>query len=103
MGVTAGAMSNYSAKEKATMSKTRASRRDFLKATGAATAAIAIDGNATITNAKEKAVSARNPIVAHHEWGKLKEVIVGYPYFYFPREVPDYIANFLPETSVERY
>jgi N-dimethylarginine dimethylaminohydrolase len=84
------------------MSKHSANRREFLKATGVTAAAVAIGANPRLTTAKEnKAVS--KPIMAHHEWGKLKEVIVGYPYFYFPAEAPDYITNFLTDEAVKRY
>ena len=51
----------------------------------------------------KKGKGKRRPIMVHHEWGKLKEVIVGYPFMYFPKDVPGYVANFLPKESFERY
>ncbi len=63
------------------MSKQTANRRDFLKTTGAATAAVAIGANATMTTAKEKkAVSEHKPLTkvnCFSEDGELKEVIFG--------------------------
>ncbi len=63
------------------MSKRTASRRDFLKATGAATAVVAIGANATMTTAKEKiAVAKHKPLTkvnCFSEDGELKEVIFG--------------------------
>ncbi len=63
------------------MSKRTANRRDFLKATGAATAAVAIGANATLTTAKEKiAVAKHKPLTkvnCFSEDGELKEVIFG--------------------------
>ncbi len=63
------------------MSKRTANRRDFLKATGAATAVVAIGANATMTTAKEKiAVAKHKPLTkvnCFSEDGELKEVIFG--------------------------
>ena len=42
------------------------------------------------------------PIMVHHEWGKLKEVVVGFPNFRFPTKLPDFAKNFLPESSVKK-
>jgi glycine amidinotransferase len=37
-------------------------------------------------------------IQVHYEWGTLKEVVVGIPYFRIPEELPDYLKNFYPVT-----
>jgi glycine amidinotransferase len=34
------------------------------------------------------------PIQVHHEWGTLKEVIVGIPHFKIPEKIPDHLEKF---------
>lgn len=34
------------------------------------------------------------PIQVHHEWGRLKEVIVGIPHFKIPEQIPAHLENF---------
>ena len=41
------------------------------------------------------------PIQVHHEWGTLKEVVVGYPFLRVPQEIPAAIANYAAESSVQ--
>ena len=44
-----------------------------------------------------------NQIKVNHEWGALKEVIVGSPYFYIPTVFPEYMRPWLSELGVERF
>ncbi len=37
-----------------------------------------------------------NGVMVHHEWDRLKEVVVGYPFFKFGKSVPRISANDLP-------
>jgi N-dimethylarginine dimethylaminohydrolase len=48
-------------------------------------------------------MSSNNQIVVNHEWGALKEVIVGSPYFYIPTEFPEYMRPWLSELGIERF
>ncbi|AZQ65532.1 hypothetical protein EI427_25300 [Flammeovirga pectinis] len=42
-------------------------------------------------------------IMVNHEWGALKEVIVGSAYFYIPGEFPEYMRPWLSDLAVERF
>ncbi len=62
------------------MSETKTDRRSFIQASAGAAAAVAIGANATMSTAKEKAVSDHKPlskINCFSEDGELKEVIFG--------------------------
>jgi N-dimethylarginine dimethylaminohydrolase len=76
-------------------------RRDFVKATGAAAALAAAEATIQFTQAKEKAVSERQPIVTHHEWGALKEVVVGVPNVRLPSKLAEAPKKYLSDSSVE--
>ncbi len=42
-------------------------------------------------------------IVVNHEWGALKEVIVGSPFFYIPFVFPEYMRPWLSDLGIERF
>ncbi len=42
-------------------------------------------------------------IQVNHEWGALKEVIVGSPFFYIPTVFPEYMRPWLSELAIERF
>ena len=57
-----------------------------------------------ISNSEEdRPMSAMKPIVVNHEWGTLKEVIVGNPFFYFPKTFPDWMKDWVFDTAKDRY
>ncbi|MBP0020382.1 MAG: amidinotransferase [Cyanobacteria bacterium SBLK] len=45
--------------------------------------------------------SAGQPIMVHHEWGKLKEVVVGVPNIRLPTQLAEAPKRFLPKQSIE--
>jgi N-dimethylarginine dimethylaminohydrolase len=84
------------------MNDPKATRREFIQASAGAAATIALTGNITRTHAKEpRAVPKRKPILAHHEWGALKEVVVGQPNVRLPSRLGQAPRNFLPDSAVE--
>ena len=83
------------------MSGTRTNRRSLLQASAGAVAAVAVGSGTSSSTAKETTVSERKPIVVHHEWGKLKEVVVGIPNLRLPSKLADAPKRFLPASSVE--
>ena len=44
---------------------------------------------------------SRKPIMVHHEWGALKEVVVGVPNVRLPSKLAEAPKRFLPDSSVE--
>ncbi len=42
-------------------------------------------------------------VAVHHEWGALKEVVVGSPYFYIPSVFPEYMRPWLSDLAIERF
>lgn len=48
-------------------------------------------------------MSDNKHIVVNHEWGALKEVIVGSPFFYIPTMFPEYMRPWLSELGIERF
>lgn len=48
-------------------------------------------------------MSKKQQIVVNHEWGALKEVIVGSPYFYIPSQFPEYMRPWLSDLGIERF
>ncbi|MDO6765680.1 arginine deiminase family protein [Agarivorans sp. 1_MG-2023] len=44
-----------------------------------------------------------NKVEVNHEWGALKEVIVGRPYMYMPKELPKYLTDFLSDDALKVY
>jgi N-dimethylarginine dimethylaminohydrolase len=77
------------------------SRRTFLRSSAGAAAAVALAGNMTKTLAQEKkTMSYKNEVMVHHEWGALKEVVVGVPNIRLPSKLAEAPKQFLPESSV---
>ena len=81
--------------------KEQIDRRVFAKATGTATAIAAVGLTAGLSRGKEKTMSTKKPIMVHHEWGALKEVVVGVPNIRLPSKLAEAPKRFLPESSVE--
>lgn len=44
-----------------------------------------------------------NSISVNHEWGTLKEVVVGYPYVKYPTVAPPLVHNFVSQDGISRY
>lgn len=42
-------------------------------------------------------------ICVNHEWGRLKEVVVGYPYVKYPKIAPPLVHNFVSKAGISRY
>ena len=76
-------------------------RRDFAKSAGVA-AAVAATGltNSSAAANEESPVSSKDPIMVNHEWGALKEVVVGACNVRIPTKIAASSRNFLPETSI---
>ena len=84
------------------MHNSRSTRRNFIGVATGAAAAVALNGNPSTTLAKEKRnVFAGKPIMVHHEWGTLKEVVVGVPNIRLPSKLAEAPKRFLPDASVE--
>ena len=90
------------------------SRRDLLRVMGvtAGMASLAslpgygigdVFANKISSSEEERPMSAMKPIVVNHEWGTLKEVIVGNPFFYLPKTFPDWMKDWVPDTAKARY
>ena len=79
-------------------------RREFLKCSAGAVAAttVALNGGGQAVVAKEKrAVSKGKSIMVNHEWGALKEVVVGVPNVRLPSKLAEAPKRFLPDSSIE--
>lgn len=48
-------------------------------------------------------MSSNSQVIVNHEWGALKEVIVGSPYFYIPTVFPEYMRPWLSDLAIERF
>ena len=84
------------------MNNSKTTRRNFVRASAGAAAAAAFTGNVSSTLAREnRIVSAGKPIMVNHEWGALKEVVVGVPNIRLPSKLAEAPKKFLPESSVE--
>ena len=83
------------------MTQPTTNRRDFLRATGAVTAAAAIGGSVSTAAAQQATASGRQTIGVNHEWGALKEVVVGNPNVIFPTRLNDAARSYLPESAIE--
>ena len=79
-------------------------RREFLKCSAGAVAAttVALNGRAQAVVAKEKrAMSKGNSIMVNHEWGALKEVVVGVPNVRLPSKLAEAPKKFLSDSAIE--
>jgi len=79
-------------------------RRAFLKGSAGAIAAGAVGFNYGMQSAQareKQAVSNGKPIMVHHEWGALKEVVVGVPNVRVPTKIAEAPKRFLPDSSIE--
>ena len=77
-------------------------RRTFLKETAvAATAFAALTATPVGILAEEKSSMARKDILVNHEWGKLKEVVVGVPNARLPSKLAEAPKRFLSEASID--
>ena len=72
------------------MANSSTNRRTFIKASVGAAAAAALTGSTSTTQAQEKqTVADQMPIMVNHEWGKLKEVVVGVPNVRLPTRLAE--------------
>ncbi len=46
-------------------------------------------------------MSAAESVMVHHEWGTLKEVVCGIPYFTIPKSLPKNIYNYAPTEGIK--
>ena len=87
----------------------RNDRRDFLKATGGAAIAASLAGTGMVNSsdvvAKEndKTEGKKMKIEVNHEWGTLKEVVVGIPHVYVPKPMPASVENWVPAENWKYY
>ncbi|MGV8120515.1 MAG: amidinotransferase [Candidatus Xenobiia bacterium LiM19] len=44
---------------------------------------------------------SNQPIMVHHEWGRLREVVVGFPYLRMGTQIPRYAHNFMNAETLE--
>ncbi|HIF52094.1 MAG TPA: amidinotransferase [Thiotrichaceae bacterium] len=84
------------------MTQRRINRRTFIQSSVGAAAAVALAGNMTKTLAQEKRImSDKKTVMVHHEWGALKEVVVGVPSIRLPSKLAEAPKKFLPDSTVE--
>ena len=88
------------------MSGENTDRRNFIKASAGAAAALTVAGNvktlsADKSNTPETGVERENKVEVHHEWGTLKEVVCGIPFFRIPNELPKAIYNYTPTEGIK--
>ncbi|TWT81286.1 Inosamine-phosphate amidinotransferase 1 [Planctomycetes bacterium CA13] len=77
-------------------------RRDFMKTAAAAASAVALTGvTSTAHGADQKKGTKSKMIQVNHEWGALKEVVVGVPNLRLPSKLAEAPKQFLPDTSIE--
>ena len=86
------------------MSNFNSTRRNFLWGAAASASALTIGSNALKASshaAQSKKVSKGKQLFVDHEWGTLKEAVVGLTNLRMPSEVPPSIKNYLPKTSID--
>lgn len=88
------------------MDVTSSNRRDFLKTTGCAALAAGIAGSGSLANSVSageimNSTTDKKPIEVHHEWGALKEVVVGTCNVRVPTKIAASSRNYLPDSSIE--
>ena len=78
-------------------------RRTFLKESGRGGYGVCEALTATSVGilAEEKSSMARKDILVNHEWGKLKEVVVGVPNARLPSKLAEAPKRFLSEASID--
>jgi len=77
-------------------------RRTFLKTTAALAAASSLTGYSSASLAEgDSQVSTSGRVMVHHEWGTLKEVVCGIPYFKIPTELPKCVYNYAPTEGIK--
>ncbi|WP_415410258.1 twin-arginine translocation signal domain-containing protein [Synechococcus sp. A10-1-5-9] len=86
------------------MAALNSSRRNFLKGAATSASALAI-GSSFFKSSSLAAQSAgdsnRKQISVDHEWGTLKEVVVGFTNIRVPSEIPPSSKNYLPQSSID--
>ena len=84
------------------MSIPEPNRRKFIQASaGVAAAAAFSNSSSTVFGQENPTVSAVNPVMVHHEWGTLKEVVCGIPYFKIPTTLPKAVYNYAPTAGIK--
>ena len=93
----------------------RTDRRDFLRSSGGAAIAAGMVGSgmgapsasASPTeeskNSSDKTAGQKMKIEVNHEWGTLKEVVVGIPHVYVPKPMPASVENWVPAENWKYY
>ena len=80
------------------------SRRNFLWGAATSASALALATGGLKSSAKtmpRKTSSNGTEVLVDHEWGELKEVVVGLTNLRIPSKVPPSIKNYLPTSSIE--
>lgn len=84
------------------MAQRSTDRRTFLKTTAAVAAATSLAGHSSIALAEgDSNVPDSKRVMVHHEWGKLKEVVCGIPYFKIPKTLPKCVYNYAPTEGIK--
>ena len=77
-------------------------RRDFMKTAAATSAAVALTGGiAPQLSAASDSRKQNKMVQVHHEWGALKEVVCGIPYFTIPTSLPKNVYNYAPTEGIK--
>lgn len=77
-------------------------RRQFMLAGAAAVGAATLPWPLKAEANQEKAGNQKGrPIQVHHEWGALKEVVVGIPFLRIPQTLPKNIHNYAPDDGIK--
>ena len=85
-------------------SNLNSTRRNFLLGAAASASALTIGSNAlkaSSHSAQSKEACKGKQISVDHEWGTLKEAVVGLTNLRVPSEIPPSIKNYLPKTSID--
>lgn len=83
------------------MNDLNTTRRNFIQASVGTAAAVTLSGNLPRADAEGNGIVSRtDEIQVHHEWGALKEVIVGVPNLRVPTKLAEAPKRFLPESSI---
>ena len=77
-------------------------RRTFIQASIGAVSAAVLPSSSSILFGKENpTVSPSSRVMVHHEWGTLKEVVCGIPYFKIPTKLPKAVYSYAPTEGIK--
>ncbi|MCP4195461.1 MAG: arginine deiminase-related protein [Pirellulaceae bacterium] len=83
------------------MNKMISSRRSFLQASSAVAVGATLGGGVSSAFAQQGQPVSKKSIRVNHEWGALKEVVVGFPNVRLPTKLAEAPKKFLPQSSIE--